>query len=263
LFQGLFLFRYSIDYKSSATTMSNETTPPQSTSVATRRVWDLPVRIFHWLLVLAIIGAYATNKAGVEYFKYHLWCGYTVVVLVSFRILWGVVGTYHARFWNFIRGPVSTLRYALNTLRNREEHYAGHNPLGAIMVVVLLVALLVQSVTGLFGNDEIFNFGPLYGYVSNELSLELTDLHRSLFDWILIAVGLHIVAVIAHRVFKGEDLIKAMFTGRKPASIVKPQEEISSSRLWLALVILAVVIAVLAWYVKNAPVPALDDMSFM
>ncbi len=150
----------------------------------------------------------------------------------------------------------------MNTMRNRETHYAGHNPLGAIMVVILLTTLLVQGVAGLFTNDEILNVGPLYGYISNELSLQLTRLHRSLFDWIMIALGLHVAAVIAHRVFKGEDLIKAMFTGRKPADIVKPQEEIASSRLWLALVVLTVVIAVLVWFVMNAPAPVYDDMYF-
>jgi cytochrome b len=241
--------------------MSNEISQSQSSS-ATRRVWDLPVRIFHWLLVLAIIGAYVTHQSGVEYFKYHLWCGYTVVVLVSFRILWGLVGTYHARFWNFVRGPIRTLRYGLASLRGQKFYYAGHNPLGAIMVLLLLAGLLIQSVTGLFGNDEILNFGPLYGYIDNELSLKLTSLHRILFYWIMGAVALHILAVIGHRIFKGENLVKAMFTGRKPAHIVKPEEEIPSSRLWLALVILAVVIAVLAWFVKHAPVPD-ADMYFM
>lgn len=234
---------------------------PQSPPVTTRRVWDIPVRIFHWLLVLAFIGAYITNRAGVEYFKYHLWCGYTVVVLVCFRIVWGLVGTRHARFWNFVRGPVHTLRYALELLRGTETHYAGHNPLGAIMVLVLLATLLLQSLTGLFSNDEIFNFGPLYGYISNELSLKLTSLHRILFYWILGAVALHILAVIAHRVIKGENLVSAMFTGSKPADHVKPQDEIKSSRLWLALFVLAAVIAILAWYIKNEPETA--AMSFM
>ncbi len=256
MFQDLFC------HTSSASPMSNsEISPPQSTSVTTRRVWDLPVRVFHWLLVLAMIGAYVTNQAGIEYFKYHLWCGYTVVVLVSFRILWGVVGTYHARFWNFVRGPIHTLRYGADLLRGKDAHYAGHNPLGAIMVLILLAGLLVQSVTGLFSNDEIFNFGPLYGYVTNELSLELTSLHRKLFYWILGAVALHVVAVVAHRIFKGEKLVHAMFTGHKPAAHVKPQEEISSSRLWLALVLLAIVVGVLVWFVKHAPVP--DDFSYM
>lgn len=226
-----------------------------------RRVWDLPVRIFHWLLVLAIIGSYVSYKAGIAYFNYHLWCGYAVVVLVSFRILWGIVGTRHARFWNFVRNPIHTLRYGVDLLRGKAPHYAGHNPLGAAMVIVLLAALLTQSVTGLFGNDEILNFGPLYGYVSHELSLTLTSLHRNLFYWIMGAVALHILAVIAHRLFKGENLVRAMFTGYKPAATVAPHEEIRSSRLWLAGCILALVVAVLAWYVKQAPEPA--AMSFL
>ena len=231
------------------------------TSSEQRQVWDLPVRIFHWLLVLAILGAYISYKAGIAYFTYHLWCGYTVVVLVCFRILWGVFGTYHARFWNFVRNPAHTLRYTLDTARGRAAHYAGHNPLGALMVIVLLLGLLTQGVTGLFGNDEILNFGPLYGYISNELSLKLTSLHRNLFYWLIAAVALHILAVIAHRVLKGENLVKAMLTGRKPASEVRPEEAIHSSRLWLAGVLLIVVIGVLFWLVKHAPAPAM--LSFM
>lgn len=224
-----------------------------------RRVWDLPVRIFHWLLVLAVVGAYVTHEAGVAYFNYHLWCGYAVLVLVSFRIVWGVVGTYHARFWNFLRGPVATVRYALDLVRGREAHYAGHNPLGALMVIVLLLALLAQAVLGLYGNDEIFNFGPLYGYVSNEVSVQYTSWHRQLFWWIAGAVGLHVAAVLFHRIVKRENLIKAMFTGRKPAAVVPEQQSIRSSRVLLAIGIVVVLVATLAWVVANAPEPQTFD----
>lgn len=232
-------------------------------SPATRRVWDLPVRIFHWALVLAIIGSYVSNRAGIEYFQYHLWFGYAVVVMVSFRIVWGIVGTYHARFWNFIRGPVTTIRYLFATLRGTETRYAGHNPLGALMVIVLLAGLLTQGIAGLFANDEILNFGPLYGYVSDELSLTLTSLHRQLFYWIMGAVLLHVIAVIMHRVLKKEDLIKPMFSGRKPVDHVRPGEEIASSRIPLALLIVLVIVGVLYWYVTHAPVPVLDTESYM
>src|SRR5215203_2963268 len=119
----------------------------------TRRVWDLPVRIVHWLLVLGIAGSYATHKAGVGYFKYHLWFGYLVVVLVSFRIVWGFVGTRHARFWNFVRGPRETLAYLRRAPPAELHDYPGHNPLGAWMVVFLLAALLAQGISGLFSND--------------------------------------------------------------------------------------------------------------
>jgi cytochrome b len=238
-----------------------ETVNTGEAAPATRRVWDLPTRIFHWTLVLAIVGAYASNRAGIEYFKYHLWCGYAVVVLIGFRIVWGVVGTYHARFWNFVRGPVATIRFVFATLRGKERRYAGHNPLGAVMVIALLAGLLTQSITGLFANDEILNFGPLSGYVSNDRSLELTSLHRQLFYWIMGAVLLHVIAVILHRVLKKEDLVNAMFSGRKPAHSVNPSEEIASSRMLLALLIVLAIVGVLSWYVSQAPLPQAD--SFM
>jgi cytochrome b len=226
-----------------------------------RQVWDLPVRVFHWLLVLAVAGAWITHQLGVVYFKYHVWCGYTVLVLVSFRILWGLVGTRHARFWNFVRNPFATIRYSFAFLGGREPHYAGHNPLGGWMVLLLLSSLLAQAVFGLFGNDEIFNLGPLYGYVTNDTSLELTSLHRKLFYWILGAIVLHIGAVIFHRIARGENLVRPMFTGRKPAAVVPESEAIGSSRLIAAIAIVVLLAATLAWIVQHAPVPQ-DFSSF-
>jgi cytochrome b len=221
---------------------------------ATRRqVWDLPVRITHWLLVVGIAGSYLTNKLGVQYFKYHLWFGYLVVVLAAFRIVWGLVGTRHARFTSFLRGPRATWDYLRAALRRQGGQTPGHNPLGAWMVVFLLLALLAQGITGLFANDEIFNTGPLYGYISDSLSLALTSWHRRLFDWILIAVLLHVLAVFAHRVLAGHDLIGPMFTGRKHAALVPEHEAIESSRLWLALALFVALIATVSWLVVHAP----------
>lgn len=228
-----------------------------STEAPYRQVWDLPVRVFHWTLVAAFIGSYVTNKLGVAYFKYHVWCGYTVIVLVSFRILWGIVGTKHARFRSFVRGPVATVRYLLGLRRGSEQRYPGHNPLGALMVLALLLALLVQALSGLFGNDEIVDVGPLYGYVTNQHSLWLTSLHRLLFDWIFAGVVIHVLAVLAHRLAKKEKLVRAMLTGRKPADSVPDGEAIQSSRLWLAALLIIAVGMVLAWIVIRAPAPEL------
>jgi cytochrome b len=225
---------------------------------ATRRVWDFPVRIVHWLLVVGIAGSYATHKAGIEYFRYHLWFGYLVVVLATFRLIWGVVGTRHARFWNFLRGPVATARYLAGLVRGTSDSHAGHNPLGGWMVMLLLLALFAQGVTGLFANDEIFNTGPLYAYISDDLSLKLTSWHRRLFDWILIAVALHVVAVLGYLLFKKTNLIAPMFSGRKPQHAVPENEAISSSRLWAAALVLAGVVATLGWLVMNAPAAAVS-----
>lgn len=223
------------------------------------KIWDLPVRIFHWLLVLAIVAAFVTNRLGVAYFTYHVWSGYLVIVLVSFRIVWGLVGTRHARFWNFVRGPVATFRYARGLIRGREQRYAGHNPLGALMVVVLLAGLGLQAVLGLFANDEIFNVGPLYGYVSKERSLLLTSLHRQFFYWILAAVALHVLAVVAHGRFGGDGLVKAMVTGRKPYG--RSADAIGSSRTWLALLLSVALAGALAVIVSGAPEPS-EEASF-
>jgi cytochrome b len=231
-----------------------------SEPATSRKVWDLPVRIVHWLLVFGIAGSYATHKLGVAYFKYHAWSGYLVVVLAAFRILWGLVGTRHARFVQFLRGPRETWRYLALLSRGRAPSTPGHNPVGAWMVVFLLLALLAQGITGLFANDEIFNTGPLYGYIGDSMSLKLTSWHRRLFDWILIAIALHVLAVLAHRVFAGHDLIGPMFSGRKPASLVADHETISSSRLWLAAALLATVAALVSWLVLQAPEPSV--MSF-
>ncbi len=218
-----------------------------------RRVWDLPVRLAHWLLVLGVAGAYVTNRLGVAWFRYHVWCGYLVVVVAAFRIIWGLLGTRHARFRSFVRGPRATLQYARTLFGGEAVPTPGHNPLGAWMVLLLLAALLAQGLTGLFANDEIFNTGPLYSYVSDGLSLRLTSWHRRLFDWILAAIALHVLAVMAHRVLWRHELVGPMFSGRKPANLVSAHEAIASSRLWLAVVLLAGLVSTVAWLVLTAP----------
>ncbi|MCR6632867.1 MAG: cytochrome b/b6 domain-containing protein [Magnetospirillum sp.] len=198
-----------------------------------RLVWDLPVRLFHWLLAASVVGAFVTNKLGVAWFSWHAWFGYAVIVLVSFRLVWGVVGTRHARFASFVRGPAAILAY----LRGGAPATPGHNPLGALMVLALLAGLLTLAALGLFGNDDIINTGPLAGYVGKETSLLLTSYHRRLFYGIAAAVAVHVLAVLAHRVVKGENLVLPMITGRKP---VADADTIPSSRPWLALTLVLV-----------------------
>lgn len=222
------------------------------------KIWDLPTRVFHWLLVISFIAAYVTNWLGVSYFVYHLWVGYFVVILLVFRILWGIVGTHHARFVNFVRHPIESVRYALHLTKGKAESYPGHNPLGALMVLTLMLVLLLQAVTGLFANDEIFNIGPLYGYVSHELSLKLTAVHKELFYWILGAVVIHVGAVLFYVFFKRENLIKAMVTGKKPVDGLHEAKTIDSSRIWLALVLVVIISALLAWIIVAAPEASLD-----
>jgi len=214
-----------------------------------RLVWDLPVRVTHWALVLAVAGCWATHYAGVEWFAWHRRFGYTVLVLAAFRIVWGFVGTRHARFASFVRGPQVLLGY----LRERGGGAVGHNPFGALSVVALLASLLLQACTGLFANDEIMNMGPFYGWIAPELSNRITSLHRASSDWLLAMIGLHLAALVFYVRFRRQPLVRAMITGRMPAASVPAGEAISGSRVLLACAIVAVLAVAFALAVRAAP----------
>ena len=224
-----------------------------------RLVWDLPLRVFHWLLVASIATSWLTQELGVEYFEWHVRAGYVTLVLVAFRIAWGFVGPRHARFAHFLRGPSGILAYLRAARRGEDAPSVGHNPLGGLSILAMLALLLLQALTGLFSNDEIFNTGPLYGYISDDLSDRLTGLHKQNFDWLLVLVGLHLVAIAWYQWVRKQDLLRPMFTGRKAASRVPPGEEIDGQRLWLAVVLVALAAAALWRIVTSAP-PA--SMSF-
>ena len=216
-------------------------------------VWDLPVRLMHWTLVLAVAGAWATQKIPGDWFRYHVWCGYTVLVVVVTRVVWGFVGTRHARFASFVRGPAAIGRYLRSLLGGGAASTPGHNPLGALMVLLFLAALLGQALTGLFSNDEITNTGPLYGYVSNARSNQLSGIHQALANVILAAIALHVLATLGYLLVKRENLIVPMLTGSKPVAQVPPEAIIRSSRTWLALLIALVAATLLALVIRGAP----------
>jgi len=217
---------------------------------ATRLVWDLPVRVTHWSLVACVAGSWATHYAGAGWFAWHQRCGQAVLVLASFRILWGFVGTRHARFASFLRGPHQVLDF----LRRRgPEEGPGHNPLGALSVVAMLALLLLQAVSGLFANDEIALSGPLYGWISQATSNRVTSLHHANADWLLVLLVLHVATVLWYALARRKPLVKAMITGRKPASAVPPGDELAGSRLMLAAAIAAALAGLLALAIRAAP----------
>jgi len=216
---------------------------------ATRLVWDLPLRLTHWAMVLAVAGCFATHYAGIEWFTWHRRCGYVVLVLAVFRVLWGIVGTRHARFASFVRGPRAVLDY----VRGAAARPAGHNPLGALGVLALLALMLLQAGSGLFGNDEIMNAGPFYGWIAPELSNRITSLHRYSSDVLLVLVGLHVAAIAWYALARRVRLVPPMFTGRKPAADVPAGEAITHSRTLLAVAIVAALAFALALAVRAAP----------
>lgn len=221
-------------------------------------IWDLPVRVIHWGLVLSVLGAWLTRELEGDWFAWHTRFGYAVFVLTTTRILWGFVGPRYARFADFVRSPAAIVAY----LRRRESEVsqarlAGHNPLGALIIVAFLAMLLTQAVTGFFANDQVFETGPLFGYVDISTSDRLTTLHKQLFDWLVVAIAVHVAAALFYLWVRRENLILPMITGRKESSDVPAGAGIPGSRLGLAFLIAAVVGGVLYWVVRSAPAASL------
>ena len=141
-------------------------------------VWDLPTRLFHWMLAVLVINCIVTAKIGGNYMTYHMYSGYLVLTFLFFRLLWGVLGGYHSKFVNFVRGPSIVLQYAIGLTKKVTIHYLGHNPLGGWSVVAMLLTLLLQAMTGLFASDDIVTEGPLFPLVRNSISSALTRIHN-------------------------------------------------------------------------------------
>lgn len=203
------------------------------------RVWDLPVRLFHWSLVGLMVTLFITAEILDDAIEVHALAGYAVLALVLFRILWGFVGNSRARFTDFVRGPGAVLRYSLAFFRGRGEYHAGHNPLGGWMAVALLAMVLLQASIGLFTNDDILFEGPLAGLVSKDTSDWLTGLHEDVFHVLLVLVALHVSAVVLHRLVQGENLVIAMFTGRKELPAGASASDAEGGNPLLAAILLA------------------------
>lgn len=198
-------------------------------------VWDAPIRLFHWSVVALVALSWVSADQG--YMTVHLVSGLTLLALLLFRLGWGFFGSTTARFASFLHAPPRVLQY----LRGKGQRlHAGHNPAGGLMVLALIAVLLAQAVTGLFATDSLHFTGPLALLVSEDQSLRLTSLHGAIFNLILVLVWLHVVAVGFYLLVKGDNLIRPMITGRKPASHVPPGLDLVFRHPFIALLLLAV-----------------------
>jgi cytochrome b len=170
--------------------------PSPSTPRRTVRVWDLPVRLFHWAIVALIVVSFVTGHVGGNAMRFHELSGFSILTLVLFRLLWGFFGGTHARFSDFVRGFAAARNYAVTLWSGRSAHYTGHNPLGGWMVLALLLCLLVQAGTGLFANDDIMTEGPLMKHISKELSDRVSLIHQINSYVLAVLVALHVAAAL-------------------------------------------------------------------
>lgn len=214
------------------------------------RVWDIPTRLFHWsLAVLVSVSIYTGLDGGFEEMDYHMLSGYGILALVTFRIAWGFVGGHYARFFTFLP-PAQIVPYTRSLFKREQAPSAGHNPLGGLSVVAMLLVLLTQAVTGLFANDDLFLEGPLVHRATDEFSDTMTTIHHYSSDVLYVLIGLHLLAIVFYELFKRQRLILPMLTGRK--QLQAPElNELGLVRELLSSLVLISVLAGGVYYLVN------------
>jgi len=223
--------------------------PPKNTepdaNLTTGRIWDLPTRLFHWVLVGLIGFSWWSGKN--DELDLHIWSGIAVLTLLVFRLLWGFLGSSTARFASFVRGPKAVLGYLGGTWRG-----IGHNPLGALSVLALLAATAIQVGLGLFSSDEDgLVSGPLASLVSLDASEDLADLHEDFFNVLLLLIVVHLAAILVYLVFKRRNLVGPMISGRD--AIDPAVEPMRPGKTWVALLCLVAAVGFSRWIIAGAP----------
>lgn len=215
-----------------------------STGAGKQRVWDLPVRLVHWLLATLIL--FSWWSVHNHHTNWHIWSGCAILTLLIFRTLWGFVGSSTARFSSFVRGPRTIAAYMRGNWNG-----IGHNPLGALSVLALFAAVAVQVSLGLISEDEDgIYMGPLAKLVSIDTSDKARDVHELWFNVILGLIALHLLAILIYGL-RGKKLTKPMITGR--AKIDATCEPMRPGKWWVALICLGIGIATTRWIIAGAP----------
>ena len=181
----------------------------------TLRIWDLPTRLFHWLLVLCIAGAVICVNIGGNLMQWHAYFGYAALSLVLFRVLWGFIGAVHSRFTTFVPSPQRLIAF----LSGKVGSGLGHNPLGSLSVIALLLVVGIQASTGLFTDDDIAFQGPLAKYVPNAIVSLLSSIHALNSNILFGLIGLHLLAIAYYQWVKREPILMPMIQGDKDVDV--------------------------------------------
>jgi len=215
-------------------------------------LWDLPLRIFHWSLVVAVSTAIATGLAGGEWMVVHGRAGLVITGLLAFRIVWGLIGSRSAQFASFFPTPARLLSYVKGQWQG-----VGHNPLGALSVIAMLLLLSIQVVTGLVGNDDISFTGPLASLIDEARSYQMTGLHHQLSNVLYALLGLHVAAIVFYVRIKKHALLGSMVHGYRDVATDTPKP--APARPWKLLVAillaLTTVYAASGAWIEETPAP--------
>jgi cytochrome b len=177
------------------------------------RVWDVPVRVFHWGVVMLVVAAYVTWR--LNWMDWHGRCGYAVLALAMFRVLWGFFGSETARFARFLAAPRAAARHLSHAFDREPDRQVGHNAAGGWMVLLLVLLLLGETLSGLYVANDVADEGPLTGLTPAAIANAITALHSILWDALLAAVVLHVLAIVVYAAAKGQNLVRPMITGSK------------------------------------------------
>ena len=226
---------------------ADEPADPPTQSARPVLVWDMPTRLFHWLVVVLVAAAYATSR--LNWMDWHVRIGEALLALVLFRLLWGFFGSETARFHSFLKAPAAAWQHLRHVFQRDADLQVGHNPAGGWMVLLLLALLLGETLSGLYVNNDVADDGPLTQWVPAAIANAITALHTILWDALLAAVALHVLAIAVYAVAKGDNLLRPMLTGRKrlPERIRAPGQAPVMLAL-LLLVISATLVTLLATY---------------
>lgn len=223
----------------------------EAAEVQAVRIWDLPTRVFHWLLAAAVVVMVISGTVGGNALVWHMRCGLLVFTLLGFRLVWGMLGGRWSRFASFVRTPSTLLRYLRGEHRPGDHFDVGHNPLGAFSVLAMLAVLALQVATGLVADDEIATTGPLNRFVTNAIGLKATSWHTGWGLWLLLAlVALHLAAIVAYRL-RGNNLVTPMITGDKPLPASVPAATDSWGSRGLAVLLALAFAAVAVWIARQ------------
>ena len=226
------------------------TSSSSSSPLHTTRIWDLPTRVFHWGLALCIVGLLVTGNIGGNAMVWHFRIGLTVLALLLFRLVWGLVGGRWSRFAAFIYSPRSIINYLKG--RGKPEHSVGHTPAGAGSVFALLAVLLAQVGSGLISDDEIASAGPLVRFVSSATTNLATHYHKNIGKWIIVGlVILHIAAIVFY-LWRKQNLIKPMLHGNKQLPMVVAASTDTAGTRIMALVIFGICAVFVGWIAQLA-----------
>jgi cytochrome b len=214
------------------------------------RVWDLPTRLFHWLLAILIALQYATAEFHFLDMEWHFRFGYATLALIVFRVLWGIVGSQTSRFRAFVRGPSAVFRHTVSLFSNSAPASVGHNPLGGWSVLVLLASVLLQAISGLFASDGIDTQGPL----SDRLTVAAVKTWTRIHDWnqnvLLILIALHVLAIALYYLLRKENLLGPMINGRKLVQTA-PLRFAGAARAFVVLAVAVAVVAALIYWASR------------